>query len=68
MAEFMTDYPSLKPVVRVGVAPAVAMSAVVVNTTPAKKMAIIALLVLASVTPAYWAMRRRGRDPEYTRE
>ena len=67
IAEFITEHPSLKPVVRVGVAPAVAMSAVVVNTTPAKKMAIIALLVLASVTPAYWAMRRRGRGPEYTR-
>jgi len=40
MAEFITEHPSLKPIVRVGLLPAVVMSAIAVNTTPAEKMAI----------------------------
>jgi len=66
MAEFITEHPSLKPVARVGLAPAVAMSTVAVNTTPAEKAAIVGLLVLVSVALAVLAKRRRGRDPEYT--
>jgi hypothetical protein len=67
MAEFITEHPSLKPIVRDGLLPAVAMSTVAVNTTPAEKAALIGLLVLVSVGAlATWAMRRRGRGPEYT--
>jgi len=61
IAEFITESPGLKRIVRAGLLPAVAMSAVAVSTTPAEKMAIIALLVLASVALAVWAKRRRGR-------
>jgi hypothetical protein len=66
MAEFITEHPSLKPVARVGLAPAVAMSTIAVNTTPVEKTAIVGLLALLSVALAIWATRRRGRDPEHT--
>jgi len=66
MAEFITGHPGLKPIVRAGLVPAVAMSTVAVNTTPAEKAAIIGLLALVSVAVAVWATRRRGRGPEYT--
>jgi C1A family cysteine protease len=65
IAEFITEHPYLKPIVRAGLLPAVVMSTVVVNTTPAEKIAIIGLLVLVSVAVAIWAKRRRGRGPEY---
>jgi hypothetical protein len=35
IAEFITEHPSLKPVVRVGLSPAVAISALMVNVSPA---------------------------------
>jgi len=66
MAEFITEHPSLKPIVRAGLVPAVAMSIVIVNTSPAEKAAIVGLLALVSVALAVWAMRRRGRGPQYT--
>jgi len=66
MAEFITEYPSLKPIVRAGLVPAVAMSAVAVNTTRAEKTAILGLLVLVSVALAIWATRRRSRGSEHT--
>ena len=66
MAEFIAEHTSLKPIVRAGLLPAVALSALVVNTTPVQKAIILALLVLVSVVPAIWAKRRRGRDPLYT--
>jgi len=66
MAEFITEHPSLKPVVRVGLAPAVAMSTVAVNTTMPDKIAIIGLVALVSVALAVWATRRRDKGPEYT--
>ena len=52
--------------VRAGLVPVVAMSAVAVNTTPADKVAMVSLLVLASVAVAVLVTRRRGRGPEYT--
>ena len=54
-----------EPIVRVGLLPAVAMSTIVVNTTPAEKMAIVGLVVLVSMALAVWATRWRSRDPKY---
>jgi hypothetical protein len=65
IAEFITEHPSLKPIVRAGLVPAVAMSYVVVNTTRAEKAAIIGLVVLVSAALAVWATRRRSRGSEY---
>jgi len=64
-AEFINEHPNLRPIVRVGLLPAVALSTVAVNTTLAEKIAIIGLLVLVSVALAVWATRRRGRGSEY---
>ena len=64
MAEFITEHPSLKPLVRAGLMPAVVMSTIAVNTTPAEKIAISGLLALVSV--AIWSKKRRGRAPEYS--
>jgi len=61
VAEFITERPGLKPVVRAGLAPAVAMSAVVVNTSQAEKAAILGLLLL-SVALAIRATRRRAES------
>jgi hypothetical protein len=66
IAEFIADHPSLKPIVRAGLLPAVVMSTIAVNTTQAEKAATISLLVLVSVVVAIWATRRRGRGLEYT--
>ena len=66
MADFITEHPILKPIVRAGLMPAVAVSTVVVKTTPAGKMAIAGLLVLVPVALAVWATRRRGSGPKYT--
>jgi preprotein translocase subunit YajC len=65
IAEFITEHPSLKPIVRVGLLPSVAMSTIAVNTTPAEKMGVIGLLVLVLVVLAVWAIRRQRRDSEY---
>ena len=66
IAQFITEHPSLKPIVRAGLLPAVAMSTVAVNTTPAEKVVIVGLLVLVSLAVSIWATRRRGRDSEYS--
>ena len=66
IAEFITDHPSLKPIVRAALVPAVAMSTMFVNTTSAEKIAILGLFVLVSAAVAVWAKRRRGRGSEYT--
>ena len=65
IAVFISEHPGLKPVVRAALAPAVGMSALVVNTTPAEKGAIAGLLLLGSVAIAVWAARRRGKDLWY---
>jgi hypothetical protein len=61
LAEFIDDHPALKPIVRVGLLPAVAMSTVAVNTTLAEKVAIVGSLALVSVALAVWLSRRRGK-------
>jgi hypothetical protein len=66
IAEFITEHPGLRPIVRAGLLPAVTISAVAVNTTGDEKTIGAVLLVLVSVALAVWATRRRGRGPEYT--
>ena len=65
IAEFITQHPGLKPIVRAGLVPAVTVSTIVVNDTPSGKAGIAGLLVLVSVTLAAWATRRRGRAVQY---
>jgi len=65
IAEFITEHPSLKPIVRAGLVPAVAMSTVVINTTAVEKTAIVGLPALVSVAVVMWIIRRRNRDSEY---
>jgi parallel beta-helix repeat protein len=64
IADFITSHPSLKPIVRAALVPAVAMSTLVVNTTEAEKIAIFGLLLLVSAAVAILTIRRRGRWPE----
>lgn len=59
VAEFIDDHPALKPVVRVGLLPAVAMSEVAVSTTLAEKLAIVGSLLLVSALTVVW-LRRKG--------
>jgi hypothetical protein len=66
IAEFITGHPSLKPIVRLGLLPAVVMSTIAVNTTSAENTAIVGLLALLSGAVAVWATRRRGRGPQHT--
>jgi N-acetylneuraminic acid mutarotase len=65
MADFITEHPSLKPIVRALLAPAVGMSMIAVNTTPAEKMTIVGLLVGVSVALVIWETRRR-KGRQYT--
>ena len=66
IAKFITKHPSLKPIVRVGLLPVVAMSTVAVKTTPAEKMGVVSLLVLVSVALAIFVIKRRRKGLEYT--
>jgi hypothetical protein len=61
IAGFITKHPALKPVVRAGLLPAVALSALAVNTSPVEKIAVVGLLAMVSVAVAIWLTRRRGR-------
>jgi hypothetical protein len=59
IAEFITEHPSLKPIMRAGLLPVVAMSTVAVNPTVHDKAVMVGLLVLVSVVAvATWAIRR----------
>jgi hypothetical protein len=64
IAGFITGHPGLKPIVRVGLLPAVAISTAVVNTTPTEKVAIVVLLLI-SMALAIWATKRRGKGRQY---
>jgi hypothetical protein len=55
----------LKPVVRVGLVPAVVFSTVAVNTTPTQKMAALGALAVVWVTAALWAKGRPKRRPNH---
>ena len=49
LATFIESHPTFKPIVRVALLPAVAMSTVAVNTTMAEKMAIVGVFALVCV-------------------
>ena len=66
VAEFIDEHPALKPVVRVGLLPAVGLSEVAVNTTSTQKVAIVGSLALVYVALAVWLRRRRGKGSEYS--
>jgi hypothetical protein len=62
MADFIEKHPTLKPIVRAGLMPAVAMSSVALNTTPAEKIAIlVAIALFTAVLIKMWLMRRTRR-------
>jgi alpha-tubulin suppressor-like RCC1 family protein len=65
IAEFITEHPSLKPVVRAGLLPALAVSTVAINTTITERVTIATLLVLVSVALAIWPTRWRSRSPHH---
>jgi hypothetical protein len=65
MARFIDDYPALKPAVRVGLLPAVAMSTVAVSTTLAEKIAMVSGLALVSLALGMWLRRRAVRKMTY---
>jgi hypothetical protein len=64
IAEFIAEHPTLKPIVRAGLLPAVAMSTIAINTTQTEKIAVIGLLVVISVAVAIWATRQRRKGSE----
>jgi len=66
IAEFITEHPSLKPIVRAGLLPVVATSSVVVNTTRTEKAITVGLVVLVLMSVTIWVIRRRGKGPKYS--
>ena len=61
VADFIDEHPALKPIVRVGLMPAVAMSTVAVNTTLGEKAAIVGSLALISILLIMWRRQRSRR-------
>ena len=61
MADFINEHPTLKPVVRAGLVPVLAMSTVAVKTTLVEKIAIVVGLALIAVALAVWATKLRGK-------
>ena len=66
MATFINERPGLKPVVRAGLSPVVAMSTLAVNSTAAQRATLAGLVVLASVAGLAWAIWW-GRKTEHHR-
>jgi hypothetical protein len=64
IADFIAEHPGLKPMVRTGLLPAVAMSTMAVNTAEVEKIAVIGLLVVISVAVAIRATRQRRKGSE----
>ena len=59
MADFIDKHPALKPIVRVALIPAVAMSSIALSTTPLQKL-LIMLALLASLSTAIALVLRQG--------
>jgi hypothetical protein len=60
IAEFMNEHPDLKPIVRTGLVPVVAVSTVVISSTLTEKTTIAGLVALVLVVGIVWMTRRRG--------
>jgi rhodanese-related sulfurtransferase len=58
IAEFIDDHPTLKPVVRAGLLPAVAVSSTALRTTLIEKIIIAGSLALVSIMLLVWAKNR----------
>ncbi|MFO7711863.1 MAG: X2-like carbohydrate binding domain-containing protein [Dehalococcoidia bacterium] len=65
IARFIAEHPGVKPIVRAGLVPAVAVSTMVVDTGPRQDRLIPGLVLLASVLVAVWANRKRKRNTGY---
>jgi hypothetical protein len=61
MADFIEKHPTLKPIVRAGLMPAVAMSSVALNTTLAEKAVILVAMALFAAALIMWLRRRTRR-------
>jgi hypothetical protein len=61
LAQFIDDYPALKPIVRAELMPAVAMSSVALNTTLAEKAAILIAMALFTTVLIMWLRQRTRR-------
>jgi hypothetical protein len=61
MADFIEKHPTLKPVVRAALMPAVAMSSVALNTTLAEKAAILVAIALFAAVLIMWLRQRTRR-------
>jgi len=64
MADFIEKHPTLKPIVRAGLMPAVAMSSVALNTTLAEKAVILVAMALFTAVLIMMWLRRRTRRLE----
>ncbi len=67
IAQLIVDHPGLKPIVRAGLGPVVAMSAVVVNTSPTEKAVAVHLSALLSLAVIACVMGLRGRESDCVR-
>jgi len=61
IAEFITEHPASKPVVRAGLVPAIAISTVAVKTTVAQKVAILGSMALVSALLVVWLRKRADK-------
>jgi Divergent InlB B-repeat domain len=61
-AEFITEHPGLKPVVRAGLSPALAIGIMALETTRDEKIGIVSFLALTLAAVAVWVMRRRAAN------
>ena len=61
MADYIEKHPTLKPIVRVALIPAVAMSSIALSTTPLQKLLIMLALLASLSTVTALLIRRRVR-------
>jgi len=66
VAKFITEHPGLKPIVRVGLMPAVVMSTVALDSALMQRIALVALLALLSAALIVLATRPRGASLWHT--
>ncbi|MFC1927967.1 CFI-box-CTERM domain-containing protein, partial [Chloroflexota bacterium] len=61
VAEFITEHPGLKSIVRAGLLPVVAMSTMIVNTTATEKTVIVGFVIVAMALTILAIRRRRAQ-------